>query len=392
MGWSFRVARLAGIDVRIHVTFLLLLAYFAYAGYVIGGPAAAVSSVLFVLLLFVCVVLHKFGHALAAARYGIKTPDITLLPFGGVARLQRMPEHPGQELVVAIAGPLVNVVIAVALFAGLGLRGYLNLADVARVDNPGLSLLYRLLVVNVWLVLFNLIPAFPMDGGRVLRALLAMRLPYARATRIAASVGQVLAFGFGLWGLMTANPMLFLIALFVYFGAGQEAAVAQMRDVARHVPVADAMLTQFRVLHADETLGEAVETLLRTNQHDFPVTDSAGKVVGLLTREDMIRALQSAGPNVPVSSVMHRDDVPSVSIGTSVEEAFKIMAESEVPAVLVHDGRGRLVGMVTAENVGQMVTLGSAFGNHAAARVHSRGPLPAAVLGGAREHPARRGS
>src|SRR4051812_6245211 len=269
MGWSFRVARVAGIEVRIHVTFLLLLAFFAYTGYAHDQTAAgALASVVRVLALFGCVLLHEFGHALAAARYGIKTPDITLLPIGGVARLQRMPDRPLQELVVAIAGPLVNVVIAAALFAGLGLRARFGFTDI---ENPTTGLLQWLALVNVALVVFNLIPAFPMDGGRVLRALLATRFNYARATRIAARVGQVLAFGFGALALMNGNMLLILIAIFVYFGAGQEAAAAQMRDLARGVAVSEAMVTDFRTLGAGDTLEHAVEALLRTSQHEFPV-------------------------------------------------------------------------------------------------------------------------
>src|SRR5439155_25272002 len=188
------------------------------------------------LLLFVCVVLHEFGHAIAAKNFGVNTPDITLLPIGGVARLQRMPDEPRQELIIALAGPLVNVVIALALFAVVGWRGL-----AAQAMMGGSDLLAQLLTINIMLVLFNLLPAFPMDGGRVLRALLATRLSYARATQIAASIGQGCAFVFGFLGLFGPNPFLLFIALFVYIGASQEAALAQMRDVSRRFPVSSAM-------------------------------------------------------------------------------------------------------------------------------------------------------
>jgi stage IV sporulation protein FB len=358
MGWSFRIARIAGIDVRIHVTFLLLLAYFGYQGYAHDHSAAgAVASLVRVLSLFLCVLLHEFGHALAAARYGIKTPDITLLPIGGVARLQRMPDKPGQELVVAIAGPLVNVVIAAAIFLGFRVRAGLGLQ---QIDNPTTGLLEWLLLVNVVLVVFNLIPAFPMDGGRVLRALLAMRLSYSQATRIAARVGQVLALGFCLLALMGGGWMLLLIAIFVYFGAGQEAAAAQMRDLARGVAVSEAMVTDFRTLTVHDTLENAVEALLRTSQHEFPVLDPSGNVVGLLTRNDMIHALRLHGPQVPVTAVMRRD-VQSVALGSSFDQAFRTMAESQTPAVLVRDWNGKLVGVVTPENVGEMMMVHEAM-------------------------------
>jgi stage IV sporulation protein FB len=360
MGWSFRIARIWGIEVRVHVTFLLLLAFFAFGAYQRDGSQAALMTTAFILLLFLCVLLHEFGHALAAARYGIKTPDIMLLPIGGVARLQRMPDHPGQELVVAIAGPLVNVVIAAGLYLG-GLARWGGWQNVADLDNPAADLLGNLMRINVALVLFNLIPAFPMDGGRVLRALLAMRMNYARATRVAATVGQVLAFGFALWGIAVGNILLVLVAVFVYFGAGQEAAAAQMRDLARHVSVREAMVTEFATLPATATLADAVEALLRTSQHEFPVVGvSGGDVIGVITRDDMIRALREAGPHAPVTAFMRRD-VPSVADDTPFDRAFQLMSESDVPAVLVRDRRGRVVGVVTPENVGEMMMVRSAL-------------------------------
>ena len=364
MGWSFRIARVWGIEVRVHVTFLLLLAFFAFAGYRQGEARGALMTTTFILLLFLCVLLHEFGHALAAARYGIKTPDITLLPIGGVARLQRMPDKPWQELVVAIAGPLVNVVIAAGLFlGGLG-RSVGGLDQLADAQSPARDLLGTLMRVNVALVLFNLIPAFPMDGGRVLRALLAMRMNYARATRVAATVGQVLAFGFAFWGLTSGNFLLVLIAIFVYFGAGQEATAAQMRDLARHVGVSEAMITEFATLPGDARLSEAVEALLRTHQHDFPVVGVAdgNPVLGLLTRTDMIRALREGGPDVPVTAVMRRD-VPSVPLETPFDRALQVMNEAEMPAVLVRDRAGQVVGVLTPENVGEMMMVQSALGD-----------------------------
>jgi stage IV sporulation protein FB len=279
-----------------------------------------------------------------------------------VARLQRMPDHPWQELVVAIAGPLVNVVIALGLFLGGAARG--GWANLRQLENPWIDLLGSLLQVNVVLVVFNLIPAFPMDGGRVLRAVLAMRMNYATATRIAATVGQMLAFGFALLGLTSGNLLLVLVAVFVYFGAGQEAAAAQMRDVARHVPVTDAMVTDFRTLAVGAALEDAVEALLRTSQHEFPVTDEAGNVVGLLTRNHMIRALRELGPHAPVVSAMQRD-VPAVTIGTSFDDAFRLMNETQVPAVLVRDRGGRLVGIITPENVGELMMVRAALGDGA---------------------------
>jgi Zn-dependent protease len=231
---SLKVASIFGIEVRIHLTFLLFLVWIWFSYYQVAGFTGAVQGVLFILALFACVLLHEFGHALAARGFGIETPDITLLPIGGVARLSRIPEKPWQELVVAIAGPLVNVVIAGVLIFVIHTSA--TLEQLEYLENPRIELLAKLASVNVMLVLFNLIPAFPMDGGRVLRALLAMAMPYARATQIAAWIGQGLAVVFGILGFfgipflgISANPFLIFIAFFIFVGAQQEAAMAQSK-------------------------------------------------------------------------------------------------------------------------------------------------------------------
>jgi Zn-dependent protease len=223
---SLKVATVFGIEVRIHLTFLLFLVWIWFSYYQVGGLTGAIEGVLFILALFACVLLHEFGHAFAARGFGIETPDITLLPFGGVARLNRIPETPWQELVVAIAGPLVNVVIAAVLI--LVIHTSAGLEQLEYLESPRVELLAKLTTVNVMLVLFNLIPAFPMDGGRVLRALLAMAMPYVRATQIAAWIGQGLAVVFGIVGIF-GNPMLIFIAFFIFVGAQQEAAMAKSK-------------------------------------------------------------------------------------------------------------------------------------------------------------------
>ncbi len=360
MGWSLPIFRIAGIQLRIHVTFVLLIAWLAFGYYAQGGSPAAAEGVIFVLLLFLCVVLHEFGHALAAKAFGINTPDITLLPIGGVARLERMPEEPKQELLIAVAGPAVNVVIALGLFVAGGsfINPFVNPAAPERV-----GLVSQLLIINVLLVAFNLLPAFPMDGGRVLRALLATRMSYARATQIAATVGQGFAFVFGFIGLIW-NPFLIFIALFVYIGASQEAALAQMKDVSRRFPVSSAMVREFRTLPENATLEEAVDALLATSQHDFPVVDETGNVAGVLTRHDLIAALRKNDPalrvGLRVGDVMRRN-IPTVTTGTRFEEAFRIMQECNCPAVPVLDSMKRLVGLLTPENVTELMMIQSAM-------------------------------
>ncbi len=358
MSWSFKIAKILGIDVRIHVTFFLLLAWLGMLYYKAGGMPAAVEAILFICLVFLCVLLHEFGHALAARRYGIRTPDITMLPIGGVARLERMPEKPSQELVVAVAGPLVNVAIAVVLLLVFGLSGHPF--DLTAIESTGTSLTQKLIMVNLWLVAFNMLPAFPMDGGRVLRALLAMRLPYARATQIAANVGQIMAFGFGFWGLTQGPIMLVLIAVFVFFGAQSEAAHAEMKSAASGLRVHAGMITQFQTLPLNADLNTAIEALLRSSQHDFPVLGAEGEVRGLLTRDDLLVALRKTGSGTPVREVM-RIDVPAVHETMLFERAMAIMQESNCPALPVLDGTGRLVGLFTPENVGELMMIRNAL-------------------------------
>ncbi|HEV3408653.1 MAG TPA: site-2 protease family protein [Chthoniobacterales bacterium] len=355
MSWSIPIFRAGGILVRIHLTFLLLIGWLAFAYYSQGGSAVAARQILFILLLFLCVLLHEFGHAIAAKGFGIKTPDITLLPIGGVARLERMPEKPGQELVVALAGPAVNVVIALALFLVVGLPE-MRPSRAVQATN----MLQQLMAINITLVVFNLIPAFPMDGGRVLRALLATRLNYARATQIAATVGQGCAFLFGFWGLMSGNFILLFIALFIYIGASQEAALAQMKDVSQHLPVSSAMVREFRTLSTEAPLSEAVDALIATSQHDFPAVDARGDIAGVLLRNDLIAALKRDDGRLTVGDVIRRG-VPTISTGTPFDEAFRIMQESNCPAVPVIDGMKRLVGLLTPENVSELMMIHAAM-------------------------------
>jgi Zn-dependent protease/CBS domain-containing protein len=351
MSWSVPLFRVAGIQLRMHLTFLLLIAWVAFVYYAHGGSPAAISGVLFILLLFACVILHEFGHAFAGKAFGINTPDITLLPIGGVARLERIPEEPVQELIIAAAGPAVTAIIALCAFITGGRWAY-----------PGAEkggLLDLLFTMNVILLLFNLLPAFPMDGGRVLRALLAIRMPYARATQVAANVGQGFAFLFGFIGLLW-NPFLIFIAFFVYIGASQEAALAQMRDVSRRFPVSSAMVREFHTLPVNATLQEAVDVLLATEQHDFPVLDDKGSVAGVLTRHDLIGALRKDDASIRVGDVMRRD-IPTVTTGTRFEEAFRIMQECNCPAVPVLDNMKRLVGLLTPEHVSELMMVQSAL-------------------------------
>ena len=358
MAWSFTIARIFGSEVRIHVTFFLLLLWIGVAHYQQGGMPAAIQGVIFILALFACVVAHEFGHALMARRYGIRTPDITLLPIGGLARLERMPEKPVQEIAVALAGPAVNVVIAAVLILVLGAG--VDADALQALENPTVSFLVRLATVNVFLVVFNLIPAFPMDGGRVLRAVLAMRYSRVHATQIAARIGQGLAFFFGFLGLM-GNPMLIFIAIFVYLAATAEAQQTGLQDVARNVGVRDAMITHYEALGPQATIGDAADALLHTTQHEFPVIDGGGHLRGVLTRNAMIEALSVSGPATPVLDAM-AVNIPVIGLNSRLEKALQAMQAANAPAIGVIDADQRLVGYISPENIGELMMIRSASG------------------------------
>lgn len=357
MSWSLNIGRIAGTAVRIHVTFLLFLGWIFAASWIVGGPESAWQGLAFLVLLFACVVAHEFGHIFTARAFGVSTPDVTLLPIGGVARLERIPEEPYEEFLVAIAGPLVNVVIAGALILVAG--AHLSMGDLYAVESPNSSMIDRLAAVNLFLAVFNMIPAFPMDGGRVLRALLASRVGYVRATEIAAFIGQGAAFALGFIGLFS-NPMLIFIAIFVYLAAASEAHMVAIRAMSHGVPVSAAMMTQFATLTPEAHVEEAVQTLLRTSQTEFPVVDAAGKPAGVLGRNDLIRALKQLGPAARVVDAM-TTDVPTIGQRRCLDEAFRLLQEKSAPAVAVVDDGGRLVGLVTAETIGEMLMLQNAL-------------------------------
>jgi Zn-dependent protease/CBS domain-containing protein len=357
MSWSLNIGTIAGTAVRVHITFLLFLGWIFFASYVAEGPEDAVASLLFMLLLFACVLAHEFGHIFTARAFGIATPDVTLLPIGGVARLERIPEEPREEFLIAIAGPLVNVAIAFGLVLLAGAR--LKAGDLTVMESPNVSLVDRLAAVNLFLALFNMIPAFPMDGGRVLRALLANRLGFLRATEIAAFIGQGVAFALGFIGLFY-NPLLIFIAIFVYLAAAAEAHMVAMRAMSRGVPVSSAMMTHYTTLAPEALVEDAVQTLLRTSQSEFPVVDAIGKPVGLFGRSDLIRALKQLSPDARVGDSM-TTTLPTIGYRQHLEDAFRLLQEKSAPAVAVVDAAGRLVGLVTPETVGKMLMLHEAL-------------------------------
>jgi len=357
MKWQWKLGRFAGIDVYMHATFLLLIGWVGYSYWLARHNWGEVlSGVLFILALFVCVVLHEYGHALTARQYGIMTRDITLYPIGGVARLERMPDKPIQELWVALMGPAVNVVIAAVLFAYLFFTN--GLGSLTSLTLTSGSFLTRLMLINVSLVIFNLLPAFPMDGGRVLRAILALKMEYTQATQVAANIGQGLALLMGFVGLI-GNPFLLFIAFFVWIGASQEASMVTMRNSLSGVPVTRAMMTDFKSLAPGDTLAQVVALMLAGSQHDFPVVDANGHVAGILERDGFIKALSQHGQSVPVVDVMHRN-LPEVDSHEMVETALTRLQESDAKTLPVMHA-GRFIGLITSENITEFLMIRSAL-------------------------------
>lgn len=368
MKGALRLVRVFGIDIAVHWTFLLLIAWVVWlsvdqqrgasAGVVV---LTALVAVTFVLSIFACVVLHELGHALTARAFGVQTKHITLLPIGGVAALERIPTQPLQELLITIAGPAVNVVIASALLAMVFLLG-----DIETPASPfttiGGGFFFGLAIVNIALALFNMLPAFPMDGGRVLRALLATRLEYARATTIAAMCGRVMAFGFVAWWLFGGSPFLALIAVFVYFGGQAEMIAAAQRSAVTGMTVSAAMQTDFRVLPIEATLGEAAEAMLAGAQQDFPVVDADGRLVGLLRRGPLVDGVTSLGPSAPIREAIE-SELPALAESDDLARAMEHL-RARGPALAVMRG-GRLVGLLTQENLAEFLMVSGALHRNA---------------------------
>lgn len=341
--------RMFGVPVRFHFTFLLLLAFLTVWG--LGQKQSGAMYVLYIIGLFASVLLHELGHAWVGKRYGIRTIEIVMFPIGGVSRLETNPK-PNQELWIALAGPFVNIVIAAGLLGFLYYRHQL-VAIGDLVDPTDANLIQRIAFGNLILAGFNLLPAFPMDGGRVLRALIARYKSEDEATRIAAWAGRMLAISMGLYGLLSSGFMLVFIAFFVYLGAAQEGAAAMGRTLTHGIPVRAAMITEFHTLPHGSTIRDAANALLATSQQDFPVLHG-DNVIGLLARNSLMRALASEGPDAYVSSAMDRE-YPVLSPDMDLAEALPSMAQAGSCA-LVMDG-DKLLGLLTTENLSEFLML-----------------------------------
>ncbi|MEJ2007457.1 MAG: site-2 protease family protein [Acidobacteriota bacterium] len=356
MRWSWKIGEVSGIGLYIHATFWILILFILYINWSHGqNLTTALYGAAFVLVVFGFITLHELGHALTAHRFGVRTRDITLLPIGGLARLERMPDDPIQELWVALAGPAVNIAIAGLLYFVLLSSG--GQMSFEQLEWFGGNFLDKLIIVNVWLVAFNMIPAFPMDGGRVLRSLLATRIEFGRATRISARIGQGIAGIFAIAGLFS-DPFLIFIALFVWTGAQQEASMAKMHISVGDIPVQHIMLRDFRVLRPDDTLGQAVDQVLGGWREDFPIV-FGDHVLGMLTRENMTRGLAQNGPQTRVRDAMRRD-IPAVDPRQRLDQALALMRECNCRSLPV-EHEGKLAGLLTLDNVGEFLSIHSAL-------------------------------
>jgi Zn-dependent protease len=354
MNWSFKIARASGIDIRVHVTFLLIV-FLGASQFANSGAGGMLFGIALILLLFLCVTLHELGHSVVAQKFGVRVRQIVLLPIGGVAMMERIPRNPWQELWIALAGPVVNVVIAGAIALGLFLRSQftgVTFDDLLNVGGRGPSIgwMFRwLLSANIALVVFNMIPAFPLDGGRVLRALLAMKLPYARATSVAAAIGQFFALLLGTYGLITHAWLLALVALFIFFGAGAEQVEGRARAVLSGHRVGEAYNKRAVTLAQHEPLHTVIDHILTSYQPDFAVTDGRDGLLGVVTRGDVIGALSRGSGDVPVAQVMHPPAV-RVSADQTLEQVRETLDSQNQRLAAVYDGPHYL-GLVSREDI-----------------------------------------
>jgi Zn-dependent protease/predicted transcriptional regulator len=354
---SLSLGKIAGIKVSIHWTFLILLAWIVYVNYQAGSTSLEMLwSVVYVITIFICVVLHEYGHALTARKFNIGTRDITLYPIGGIASLESIPKKPKEELLVALAGPAVNVVIAALLIPFTGLSSIFDSAGFTQIDSS--NFLVSVVSVNIWLVLFNMIPAFPMDGGRVFRALLALKLDRVKATRIAAGLGQILAIGFMLFGLYS-NPFLFIIGLFIYFSAQAEAKHAQTEFVLEGNTIQKITMRNYPALPSESILRDIIDLTLTTQQKNFVVVDG-GRIIGTVSQSNIIRALREYHDDVKLAEVMDKN-LLFMPVTTPMEVALRTMKQEDKSMAIVTEGNQH-IGIIDSDNLIEFILIQQARG------------------------------
>ncbi len=388
MRWSVPIGRVFGITLRLHVTFLLLLAWVGYEAFVFGGVSAAWWELARVCLIFVCIALHELGHSVVAQQLDVEVKSITLLPIGGVAALRRIPENPWHEIAITLAGPMVNAAIAIVL---LPLVGWPTRPEFLSIPHGVGSLMRSLVATNFLLFAFNFIPAFPMDGGRLLRAVLALVISYRRATAVAAAVGQGLASlfimaGFLGWQILPLVPPLWLliIGVFIFFGAEGEERMVRMRSLLKELDVEDVMSRDFAVLAPHATVADGLRMVYQTGQDDFPVMDG-DRLVGLVSRAGMVDTSNNLGPDITIADVMDAD-VPAVSPQDKVAHVYEeMMSEGHTSFPVVHGGQ--LIGLLSPENISRYMlvqsSLKSSRRRQVQRRAAARTPTPPPLISAA---------
>lgn len=368
MGNSLKIARIWGVDIQVHWSFILILFYgaFLFSRNASNLAVGAIYGVVVILLLFVCVVLHEFGHAIMAKYFGVNVPHITLLPIGGVAQLERMPRKPMQEFLIAIAGPAVNFALAAVLLpaallvVSMSMRTGTMWALISALMRTAQSmsvggLLLTLAGTNLLLGIFNLLPAFPMDGGRILRALLALRLRYVAATRIAVLIGRGMAILFAIWGISGGGIFLLLVAFFVYVGGRGELEAVQSRYVLKDFSARQAVNKDAHVLYTSEPISRAVDYIMTTYQGDFPVHDLGNNLVGVLTRPRLVATLRGQGQDGRIVDVMiPRARVPVTSGDTTLADVWEQMLEAGSRVIIVQD-QGQFLGLITLDDISELI-------------------------------------
>ncbi|HEV8285048.1 MAG TPA: site-2 protease family protein [Chitinophagaceae bacterium] len=357
MRWSLYIGKVSGIKIFIHWTFLILILWIILVQVFEGHKANEILlNITFIIAVFACIVLHELGHALTAKRFNSKTKDIILLPIGGLARMESLPEKPMQELLVAVMGPAVNIVISGILFIILKMTNAFP-SSINNLNITETNFWFQLFAVNLFLALFNFIPAFPMDGGRVLRALLSLKLPRLKATRIAAYAGQFIAMLFVFFGF-SYNPMLVFIGFFIFLGAQSEAKTEETISALREIKVSDVLMHRYSVLRPDESLSKAVDLLLDSQEHSFIVKDN-DEVQGTLSRKEIIEGLSKFGKNIPVSRVM-QSRVASLKPGDMLRDVMQKFSGNAETIMPVFDGQ-KIIGVLDLENITEFVQIQNAL-------------------------------
>jgi len=353
MRGTIRLTRVFGIDIDIHVTFFLLLGFF----FLLLGA----KGLVLIVGIFFFVTIHELCHSLVAAKFGIKVKRITLLPIGGVASMEEIPTKPYQELLISLAGPLSNILIVLIFYYPL--RGFLGEETLmyplkvitGQVKFSGqFNVIAHIYWINLVLAVFNMIPAFPMDGGRVLRALLSYKMTRKDATRVAVRLGHIFALIFIYFGIVYGHIFLIIIAVFIYMAATGEGFQVALQETIKEYRVRDILSENFVYVNPDTPLSKILELTFHTHQEDYPVMEE-GRVEGVVTRKEIIRAVHENRDDITAERLMRRD-IPYVKINDRLHDVQKVMGKFSTHAVIVKK-KDEVVGIITLEDINRVYVM-----------------------------------